>query len=301
MPAAAKLLDDGEHRYIYGLGAAPLAQVDNTGTVDYLHSDLTGSVRTTTDAAGDITGDTDYDPYGRPRTATAGGPTANVTRFGYAGEYTDSTGYLYLRNRYYDPASAQFLTVDPLLQTTQDPYGYTAGNPLQFTDPLGLDWIQDAGDWSSAFGDTVTFGGTKEIRRLLGVDGSVNYCSTFHSYGQVGGVFGSMGTLFATGTVAVVYAGVAGTKGAMDSYSYSQQGDPWMAAVSAATALPGLGLAASQGGRFLATTSSLKMGQPLVRSGSWWSELNKWSDLSVTAATFGTAPLLVHTYAQTAP
>ena len=40
--------------------------------------------------------------------------------------------------RYYDPATAQFLTVDPRVATTLSPYGYVAGNPLNASDPLGL-------------------------------------------------------------------------------------------------------------------------------------------------------------------
>jgi hypothetical protein len=39
--------------------------------------------------------------------------------------------------RYYDPATAQFLTVDPKVATTLSPYGYLAGNPLNGTDPSG--------------------------------------------------------------------------------------------------------------------------------------------------------------------
>ncbi|MCC2334863.1 RHS repeat-associated core domain-containing protein [Cellulomonas wangsupingiae] len=138
-----------------------------------------------------MTSDADYDPYGRPEAPTSD-PTAQVTRFGYAGEYTDPTGYVYLRARYYDPTSAQFLTRDPLEATTANPYGYTDGNPLQHTDPLGLDWLQDAGDWSAAFGDTITLGATKWVRGKLGVDDAVNYCSTFYTWGGVGGGIASV-------------------------------------------------------------------------------------------------------------
>ena len=113
-------------------------------------------------------------------------------RLGYAGEYTDPTGYLYLRASRYDPQAAQFLTRDPLEATTANPYGYTDGNPLQYTDPLGLDWLQDAGDWSAAFGDTITLGGTKWVRGKLGVDDAVNYCSTFYTWGGVGGGLASL-------------------------------------------------------------------------------------------------------------
>lgn len=40
--------------------------------------------------------------------------------------------------RYYDPATAQFLTVDPKVAATLSPYGYVAGDPLNATDALGL-------------------------------------------------------------------------------------------------------------------------------------------------------------------
>ena len=153
MSEAAQLLRDGEHSYVYGLGPAPLAQVKGTGAVDYLHTDLLGSVRATSNAIADVTATTDYDPYGRVLARPTTTPTSAVTRFGYAGEYTDPGGYIYLRNRYYDPTSAQFLSLDPLLQTTGDPYAYTAGNPLQFTDPLGLSWWDptsyDANTWDN--------------------------------------------------------------------------------------------------------------------------------------------------------
>ncbi|MBO9569936.1 MAG: RHS repeat-associated core domain-containing protein, partial [Cellulomonas iranensis] len=132
------LLTDATSAYVYGNGSVPLAQIDLAdGDVDYLHTDTLGSVRSTTDATGAVTSDADYDPYGRPEAPTSD-PTAQVTRFGYAGEYTDPTGYLYLRARYYDPESAQFLTRDPLEATTGNPYGYTDGNPIQMVDPLGL-------------------------------------------------------------------------------------------------------------------------------------------------------------------
>lgn len=46
--------------------------------------------------------------------------------------------------RYYDPATAQFLSRDPISQRTRSPYGYVYGNPLNARDPSGLDC-----DWTS--------------------------------------------------------------------------------------------------------------------------------------------------------
>ena len=41
-------------------------------------------------------------------------------------------------NRYYDPTTDQFLSVDPAVASTNQPYVFTNDNPLNATDPLGL-------------------------------------------------------------------------------------------------------------------------------------------------------------------
>jgi hypothetical protein len=41
-------------------------------------------------------------------------------------------------NRYYDPSTDQFLSVDPDVQETDQPYVFTNDDPLNATDPLGL-------------------------------------------------------------------------------------------------------------------------------------------------------------------
>ena len=40
--------------------------------------------------------------------------------------------------RYYDPATGQFLSVDPLVASTQQPYAYASDNPGNESDPTGL-------------------------------------------------------------------------------------------------------------------------------------------------------------------
>ncbi len=40
--------------------------------------------------------------------------------------------------RYYDPSTGQFLTVDPAVSATREPYGYVGGDPLNLADPRGL-------------------------------------------------------------------------------------------------------------------------------------------------------------------
>jgi RHS repeat-associated protein len=62
---------------------------------------------------------------------------------GYDGQYTNSdTGLIYMRAREYDPSTAQFLSVDPLVGETHAPYYYAGDNPLNESDPTGLgNWL----------------------------------------------------------------------------------------------------------------------------------------------------------------
>ena len=152
------LLSDGTYEYIYGTGTAPIAQVDvATGEVVFLHGDSIGSTRTVTDASGAVVAEFDYGLYGAVSTVSGDG---GATRFLFAGEYLDPSGDYYLRNRVYDPASASFLSVDPALASTGMPYAYTAGNPLQSVDPLGLyswdDFTDDVGGVAGAVWDEVS-------------------------------------------------------------------------------------------------------------------------------------------------
>jgi RHS repeat-associated protein len=54
-------------------------------------------------------------------------------------QYTSpDTGLIYMRARVYDPATAQFLTVDPAVAVTEAPYNYAEDNPLNQQDRTGL-------------------------------------------------------------------------------------------------------------------------------------------------------------------
>lgn len=136
------LLGDGAARYVYGPTGAPVAQHDDEHGWLYLHGDVIGSVRAVTGTDGATVAAADYTPYGTPVEVAGVALVGQVTAFGFAGEYTDPTGLVYLRARYLDPATAQFLSVDPLFDVSLSLYGYTGGNPLMFVDPLGLIWYQ---------------------------------------------------------------------------------------------------------------------------------------------------------------
>jgi len=128
------LLSDGTDRCIYGPDGTPIEKVAVDGTPTWLHQDRLGSTRTLTDQTGTVVGTYDYDPYGQTTTHTG-----TYTPLQWAGQYTDTeTGLQYLRARYYDPTTTQFLTPDPITPITRQPYQYAAGNPINHTDPTGL-------------------------------------------------------------------------------------------------------------------------------------------------------------------
>ncbi|HAP75385.1 MAG TPA: hypothetical protein DCR14_04820 [Acidimicrobiaceae bacterium] len=51
---------------------------------------------------------------------------------------------IYLNNRYHDPALAAFVSVDPLVGKTGEPYLYAGGSPSTKMDPTGLFWECDS-------------------------------------------------------------------------------------------------------------------------------------------------------------
>ena len=130
-----ELLMDSNDAYIYGPGGTPFEQLNlSTGDVHYLVTDSLGSVRGMVDSTGALDATTSYDAWGNPQ--TVGGLTS-YTPFGYAGYYTDPDGLTYNIARYYDPTTGQFLTVDPLVDQTEQPYQYTSDDPVDGTDPSG--------------------------------------------------------------------------------------------------------------------------------------------------------------------
>jgi RHS repeat-associated protein len=121
--------------FVYGPGGLALEQVTGT-TAFYLSHDQLGSTRLLTNGAGAKAASYSFDPYG----ATASHAGTATTPLLYAGQYFDQESRLYyMRARYYDPATGQFLTVDPVVASTKSRYGYVAGNPDNHVDPLGRD------------------------------------------------------------------------------------------------------------------------------------------------------------------
>jgi RHS repeat-associated protein len=127
------LLGDGTNSYVYGPGGVPLEQVDGT-TALWLHHDQLGSTRMVTNSTGQVAATYAYSPYGSLSSSSGSVSTSLL----FAGQYLDNeTGLYYLRARYYDPATAQFLTRDPAFGITHNPYGYAGNSPANGGDPTG--------------------------------------------------------------------------------------------------------------------------------------------------------------------
>jgi RHS repeat-associated protein len=163
------LLQDGSTSYIYGPGGLPLEQIGANNTPVYYHHDQLGSTRLLTTAAGTPLETISYSAFGAS-TITSG--TASTPLL-YAGTYTDpTTGLIYMQARWYDPATAQFISVDPLQAVTGQTYAYAGDNPISNIDPTGTDLIQvglaavgavDAGITDAGCGATLEIPGVDDL------------------------------------------------------------------------------------------------------------------------------------------
>jgi RHS repeat-associated protein len=134
-PSLPLMLSDGTNYYIYGNGTDPIEQIAvSGGATSYLQSDQLGSTRLITNSSGSVTGSFTFGAWG---TETGSSGTA-TTPFLFAGEYYDSaSGLYYMRARWYDPGTGAFVSMDPDVAQTIQPYSYADDNPIEQTDPSG--------------------------------------------------------------------------------------------------------------------------------------------------------------------
>ena len=81
---------------------------------------------------------------------------------------------MFLNNRYHDPTLGAFVSVDPLVSLTGQPYSYGSNNPVTFSDPSGL-CASEPGQAAACFG-----GGPGSISQagipIGGCSGQAAYC-----------------------------------------------------------------------------------------------------------------------------
>lgn len=209
---------------IYGPGGLSIEQINNsTGEVLYLHHDQQGSTRLITGSTGKVEGKCSYSAYGTP---TCEGTA--TTPLGYDAQYTSSdTGLIYMRARTYDPSTAQFLTRDPWVSITGEPYSYVGDNPLTFADPTGrcsfwcVTGIVAGGvALGTGVGEVVigggavaegVLGGISAVSGFVGAGADAKECAGGSGIACVGAGVGSVAT---GGAAAVAFGVVAGTTAA---------------------------------------------------------------------------------------
>ena len=123
-------------RYVHGpADDEPLVWYEGSGTTDrrFLHSDERGSVIATSNSSGTTLSTNAYDEYGLPK-------STNTGRFQFTGQtWLPELGMYYYKARIYSPTLGRFLQTDPIgYGDGMNIYAYVGGDPVNFTDPLGL-------------------------------------------------------------------------------------------------------------------------------------------------------------------
>lgn len=160
--------------YIW-LGNEPVAQIEATGVVVYLHTDHLLTPRLGTSDAKAIVWRWEGEAFGD---VEAHGPMEVNLRF--PGQYFDAeTGRHYNYFRDYDPAIGRYLTSDPIgLAGGLNTYAYVFNNPLRWVDPLGLFCTFDfAKHYYTGGSSTIDLGGVGLLgafQNSASVQGSVN-------------------------------------------------------------------------------------------------------------------------------
>ena len=163
----------------------PLA-MSSAGSLNYFAVDGLGSVVAANDPAGTVTHSVVFDAWGNVKAESG----TRADPFTYTGREVGEAGLHFYRARYYQPRVGRFSQEDPLdLAPTVHPYRYPSNSPTIYLDPLGLwDWVRDGleplSDFSAGFGDSLSFGGTRKIRQMMGIDGVVNHCSPAYKTGE---------------------------------------------------------------------------------------------------------------------
>jgi RHS repeat-associated protein len=106
----------------------------------YLHSDHLDTPRLATNQAGQEIWRWKSDAFGVGAAVSAANSGIYAVNLRFPGQYFDSeTGLHYNYFRDYDPHTGRYVESDPIgLDGGANTYGYVEGNPLVFTDPLGL-------------------------------------------------------------------------------------------------------------------------------------------------------------------
>lgn len=212
------------HGWLWSGTLRPVAEVDAAGTLvsrfvygtainvpDYLVrgsqtyrlvTDHLGSVRLVVDvASGVVVQQLAYDAWGQVTLDTNPG----WQPFGFAGGlYDPATGLVRFGARDYDASVGRWTSKDPIGFDGGDSnqFAYVGGDPVGRLDPSGLDWVDvglyHAANFSAGFGDYLSFGLTRGVRRVFGYDDVIDRCSAAYVLGDAAGVGVDLGVTAAS-------------------------------------------------------------------------------------------------------
>ena len=135
---AGEITGDDFTGYLRGARLIARKMGDNT---QYYHFNGHSDTLSMTDENGAVLQNYTYDAFGNLENLHG----LDTNPFRYCGEYYDvETGFIYLRNRYYDPSMGRFISEDPV-RDGLNWYAYCGNNPVMFVDPWGLEYIAVSG------------------------------------------------------------------------------------------------------------------------------------------------------------
>lgn len=248
----------GQAQYIYlptANGPMPIAAVIN-GATYAVHSDHLNTPRKLTDASGQAAWQWGYSAFGEDKPTLAKNRFANLettpnpgttnvseVKFNlrYPGQYFDEeSGLFYNYFRSYDARTGRYSQPDPIgLDGGWNRFGYVGGNPLSFSDPLGLwelsiEFYRGIGGGISFGRDPETGQGFMSCKWGVGLGGGASYDPLA---GRPGGAKAAPGLGGATlgisatvgGSLGIAGAGISGQADGSRGYDFgrgSQYNDP---------------------------------------------------------------------------
>ena len=124
-------LDLGTTDYVMGPDGQPVEQLTTLGTSttpEWYYADFQGNTRVLMDASGSPQVTYNYPAWGATTDWLGDG---NGTPLQYNATFTDQwTGLVYDQARWYDPSTGQFVSQDPLVHETVQPYAYAGDSPI---------------------------------------------------------------------------------------------------------------------------------------------------------------------------